>query len=317
MNHSQASYRVGVDVGGTFTDLIAYGAGGVLHSAKVPSLPGEQWRGVLDALASLGVEPASIRAFVHGTTIATNALLERKGATTGLVTTEGFRDLLEIGKGRRLVGGLFDPEWQRPAPLVPRDRRLEVPERIAADGSVVRPLDGVDFDALAETLHGKGVEAVAVALLNSYVDDAHEQAVTSELAHRLPAAAICGSAALTPERGEFERTSTAVLNAYLTPVMRTYLAALEKALLDRDISAPVNIMGSNGGAMTLAAARNVARGRSSPARWAGSPVRSASRRAPASRTSSRSTWAARAPTWPWCKGSPPACRTTTRSTPGR
>ena len=254
MNDSQASYRIGVDVGGTFTDLIAYGAGGVLHSAKVPSLPGEQWRGVLDALASLGVEPASIRAFVHGTTIATNALLERKGATTGLVTTEGFRDLLEIGKGRRLVGGLFDPEWQRPAPLVPRDRRLEVPERIAADGSVVRPLDGVDFDALAETLHGRGVEAVAVALLNSYVDDAHEQAVTSELAHRLPAAAICGSAALTPERGEFERTSTAVLNAYLTPVMHAYLAALEKALLDRDISAPVNIMGSNGGAMTLAAA---------------------------------------------------------------
>ena len=254
MNDSQASCRVGVDVGGTFTDLIAYGAGDILHSAKVPSLPGEQWRGVLDALASLGVAPNSISAFVHGTTIATNALLERKGATTGLVTTEGFRDLLEIGKGRRLVGGLFDPEWRRPAPIVPRDRRLEVPERIAADGSVVRPLDGVDFDALAAALRAKGVEAVAVALLNSYVDDAHERAVARELACRLPEAAICESAALTPERGEFERTSTAVLNAYLTPVMRIYLAALEKALLDREISAPVNIMGSNGGAMTLAAA---------------------------------------------------------------
>ena len=251
---SRALYRVGVDVGGTFTDLIAYGDGGVLHSAKVPSLPGEQWRGVLDALASLGVEPASIEAFVHGTTIATNALLERKGATTGLVTTEGFRDLLEIGKGRRLVGGLFDPEWRRPAPLVPRDRRLEVPERIAADGSVVRPLDGFDFDALAAALRGKGVEAVAVALLNSYVDGAHEQAVVRALASRLEGVAICESAALTPERGEFERTSTAVLNAYLTPVMRAYLAALERALRVRDISAPVNIMGSNGGAMTLAAA---------------------------------------------------------------
>ena len=243
-----------MDVGGTFTDLIAYGDDGVLHSAKVPSLPGEQWRGVLDALASLGIEPASIRAFVHGTTIATNALLERKGTTTGVVTTEGFRDLLEIGKGRRLVGGLFDPEWRRPAPLVPRDRRLEVPERIAADGSVVRALDGADFDALAATLRDKDVEAVAVALLNSYVNDAHEQAVARELASRLPGVAICESAALTPERGEFERTSTAVLNAYLTPVMRAYLAALEKALLDRDISAPVNIMGSNGGTMTLAAA---------------------------------------------------------------
>ena len=254
MNDSKTSYRVGVDVGGTFTDLIAHGTDGVLHSAKVPSLPGEQWRGVLDALASLGVAPASIRAFVHGTTIATNALLERKGATTGLVTTEGFRDLLEIGKGRRLVGGLFDPEWRRPAPLVPRDRRLEVPERIAADGSVVRPLDGVDFDALAAALRAKEVEAVAVALLNSYVDDAHERTVARDLASRLDGVAICESAALTPERGEFERTSTAVLNAYLTPVMRAYLAALRRALLDRDVSAPVNIMGSNGGAMTLAAA---------------------------------------------------------------
>ena len=139
-------------------------------------------------------------------------------------------------------------------PLVPRDRRLEVSERIAADGSVVQPLDGADFDALAATLRDKGVEAVAVALLNSYVDDAHEQAVARELASRLPGVAICESASLTPERGEFERTSTAVLNAYLTPVMRTYLAALEKALLERDISAPVNIMGSNGGAMTLEAA---------------------------------------------------------------
>ena len=251
---ARAPYRVGVDVGGTFTDLIAYGPGGSLHSAKVPSLPGEQWRGVLDALSSLGVAPGSIHAFVHGTTIATNALLERKGASTGLVTTEGFRDLLEIGKGRRLIGGLFDPEWRRPAPIVPRDRRLEVPERIAADGSVVRSPDGFDFDTLAATLRDKDVKAVAVALLNSYIDDSHEQVVARELASRLDGVPICESAALTPERGEFERTSTAVLNAYLTPVMRAYLAALEKALLDRDISAPVNIMGSNGGAMTLAAA---------------------------------------------------------------
>ena len=254
MSRARTPFRVGVDVGGTFTDLIAYGDGGMLHSAKVPSLPGEQWRGVLDALASLGVEPASISAFVHGTTIATNALLERKGARTGLVTTEGFRDLLEIGKGRRLVGGLFDPEWRRPAPLVPRDRRLELPERIAADGSVVRSLDGFDFDGLAAALREKGVEAVAVALVNSYIERGHEQAAARALASRLEGVAICESAALTPERGEFERTSTAVLNAYLTPVMRAYLAALETALLDRDISAPVNIMGSNGGAMTLAAA---------------------------------------------------------------
>ena len=251
---STSHHLIGVDVGGTFTDLIAYGPDGTLSSAKVPSLPGEQWRGVLDALAALGVAPASIGAFVHGTTIATNALLERKGARTGLVTTAGFRDVLEVGKGRRLVGGLFDPEWQRPAPLVPRDRRFEVSERLAADGSVVRPLDGLDFDELAAALRDEGVEAVAVALLNSHVDGMHEQAVARGLAGRLDGVAISESAALTPERGEFERTSTAVLNAYLTPVMRSYLAALEAALAERGISAPVNIMGSNGGAMTLSAA---------------------------------------------------------------
>ena len=251
---SGPTHLVGVDVGGTFTDLVACGSDGVLRSAKVPSLPGEQWRGVLDALASLGAAPGSVRAFVHGTTVATNALLERKGARTGLVTTEGFRDLLEIGKGRRLVGGLFDPEWERPAPLVPRDRRFEAAERIAADGSVVRPLDGLDLDALAAALRGKEVEAVAVALLNSYVDRRHEQALARALADRLDGVPISESAALSPERGEFERTSTAVLNAYLTPVMRGYLAALEAALAEQGVSAPVNVMGSNGGAMTLRAA---------------------------------------------------------------
>ena len=251
---SGTTHVVGVDVGGTFTDLIAYGRDGALHSAKVPSIPGEQWRGVLDALASLGVAPESIGAFVHGTTIATNALLERKGARTGLVTTEGFRDLLEIGKGRRLIGGLFDPEWQRPAPLVPRDRRFEVPERLAADGQVVRPLDGFDFDALAAALGERGVEAIAVALVHSYLDRGHERTAADALATRLDGVPISESAALTPERGEFERTSTAVLNAYLTPVMRRYLAALKATLLDRGVAAAVNIMGSNGGAMTLAAA---------------------------------------------------------------
>jgi len=248
-------YLVGVDVGGTFTDLIAYAADGPLLSAKVPSLPGEQWRGVLDALSTLGVSPDSIRAFVHGTTIITNALLERKGARTGLVTTSGFRDLTEIGKGRRLAGGLFETTWQRPEPIVPRDRRLEVRERVAADGAVVGPLDGFDFDALASTLQAHGVESIAVALLNSYVNADNERAVTEALSSRLPGIPISESAALVPERGEFERASTAVLNAYLTPVMNAYLDALQAALHERGIHASVNIMGSNGGAMTLTDAR--------------------------------------------------------------
>ena len=116
-----AKYLVGVDVGGTFTDLLAYDeAEGQLLAAKVPSLPGEQWRGVLDALTELNIKSNDIRAFVHGTTIATNTLLERRGAKTAMVTTEGFRDVLEIGKGRRLTGGIFDAAWQRPRPVFTR-----------------------------------------------------------------------------------------------------------------------------------------------------------------------------------------------------
>ena len=247
-----ARYLVGVDVGGTFTDLIAYDPQRArLLSAKVPSLPGEQWRGVLDALADLGIAPQAITGFVHGTTIATNALLERKGARTALVTTEGFRDVIEMGKGRRLTGGLFDAAWQRPPPLVPRDRRLELAERVAADGAVLAPVDAGDVDALAARLRALGVEAVAVAFLNAYVNDVNERACAQGLASALPGVAVSHSAALAPERGEFERTSTCVLNAYLTPVMRAYLARLRAALDERGVTAPVNVMGSNGGAMTL------------------------------------------------------------------
>ena len=249
---SGARFLVGVDVGGTFTDLIAYDPGSArLLSAKVPSLPGEQWRGVLDALADLGIAPQAITGFVHGTTIATNALLERKGARTALVTTEGFRDVIEMGKGRRLTGGLFDAAWQRPPPLVPRDRRLEIAERVAADGAVLAPVDAGDVDALAARLRALGVEAVAVAFLNAYVNDVNERACAKGLASALPGVAVSHSAALAPERGEFERTSTCVLNAYLTPVMRAYLARLRAALDERGVTAPVNVMGSNGGAMTL------------------------------------------------------------------
>lgn len=248
-------YLVGIDVGGTFTDLLAYDeVEQHLLSAKVPSFPGEQWRGVLDALVELGIEFDAIRAFVHGTTIATNSLLQRKGAKTALVTTKGFRDVLEIGKGRRITGGLFDTAWQRPRPLVPRNRRHEAPERISADGTVLAALDEADYDLLAETLRRQDVEAVAVAFVNSYRNPVNERAVAAALRERLDGVPISESAALIPERGEFERTSTAVLNAYLTPVMAEYLETLSRALSDSGVSAPVNIMGSNGGAMTLGSA---------------------------------------------------------------
>ena len=247
-----ARFLVGVDVGGTFTDLIAYEPQTAsLLSAKVPSLPGEQWRGVLDALSDLGIAPGAISAFVHGTTIATNALLERKGARTALVTTRGFRDVVEIGKGRRLIGGLFDAAWQRPAPLVPRDRRVEIAERTAADGAVLMPVDTAEIERVCETLRALGVESLAVAFVNAYVNAANEEACAQALRSGLPGVPVSASAALAPERGEFERTSTCVLNAYLTPVMSGYLQRLRAALDERGVSAPVNVMGSNGGAMTL------------------------------------------------------------------
>ena len=176
-----------------------------------------------------------IRAFVHGTTIATNALLERKGAKSALVTTAGFRDVLEIGKGRRLTGGLFDTTWQRPAPLVPRDRRHEIDERIDADGQVLTAPSGRAIERLAEVLRGQGVEAVAVAFVNSYRNAENERAVARALRSLLGSIPVTESAALIPERGEFERTSTAVLNAYLTPVMVGYLDKLSGVVKERGV----------------------------------------------------------------------------------
>ena len=252
---STPRFVIGIDVGGTFTDLLAYDEGeGRLLSAKVPSMPGAQWQGVLDALAALKIELSTIRAFVHGTTIATNALLERKGAKSALVTTAGFRDVLEIGKGRRLTGGLFDTTWQRPAPLVPRDRRHELAERIDAEGRILTAATEAGIARLAEVLREQGAEAVSVAFVNSYLNPENERTVADGLRSHLRDIPVTESAALIPERGEFERTSTAVLNAYLTPVMTGYLDKLSGVVKQRGVSAPINIMGSNGGAMTLAEA---------------------------------------------------------------
>ena len=258
---SSERFRIGVDVGGTFTDLLCLDLESEeLSSKKVPSIPGSQWKGVLAALDQLGVDRRDIRAFVHGTTIATNALLERKGAKTGLITTEGFRDALEIGRTRRLIGGLFDIKFVRPRPLVDRDLRLEVPERIAADGTVLAGADDIDFAPVVEKLRAGGVAAVAVAFINAYRNDANERRAVAklrELAGDLP---VCASAEVVRERGEFERFSTCVLNAYLTPVIADYLEALAGELGAQGVTAPVSIMGSNGGAMTLERAAGFAAG---------------------------------------------------------
>ncbi len=261
MGEAGARYRIGVDVGGTFTDILCLdGRTQSLLSAKVPSLPGSQWRGVLNALGELGIDTASIDVFVHGTTIATNTLLERKGAKTALVTTEGFRDTIEIGRTRRLIGGLFDIKFVRPKPLVTRDRRFETGERTAADGAILRDIDEAGLAALAERIRDAGCEAVAVCFINAYANDANERRAGEILAGALAGVPISLSTAVVREKGEFERFSTCVLNAYLTPVIEAYLATLAAEVEGRGVTAPVSIMGSNGGAMTLAKAAGFAAG---------------------------------------------------------
>ncbi len=274
MTETQTGYRIGVDVGGTFTDILCLD-GERLLSAKVPSLPGRQWRGVLNALAELGIDAGAIRVFVHGTTIATNTLLERKGAKTALVTTEGFRDTLEIGRTRRLIGGLFDIKFQRPRPLVPRDRRFEIGERVAADGGILSDVEPDGIAAIAERLRARGCEAVAVCFINAYANDANERRAADALAQALDGVAVSQSAAVVREKGEFERFSTCVLNAYLTPVIDDYLDTLTAELEGQGIAAPVSIMGSNGGVMTLAKAAEFAAGTflSGPVGGAGGAVR--------------------------------------------
>ena len=254
-------YIIGVDVGGTFTDVLCLDVEShALMSAKVPSLPGSQWRGVLNALAALGIDHSAIDAFVHGTTIATNTLLERKGAKTALITTEGFRDTLEIGRTRRLIGGLFDIKFTRPRPLVERTLRLEVAERVAADGTVLSPIDEFDFSAIANRLRRDGIEAVAVCFINAFMNDINERRAGEALRAALDGVPVCESTAVVREKGEFERFSTCVLNAYLTPVVDSYLDTLTGELEGQGVAAPVGIMGSNGGVMTLAKAAGFAAG---------------------------------------------------------
>ena len=248
---SSRDYLIGIDVGGTFTDILCLEVQTqTLLEAKVPSLPGRQWEGVLNALKQLGIQANEIKAFVHGTTIATNALLEKKGANTSLITTKGFKDALEIGRTRRLIGGLFDIKFVRPKPLVSRPLRVEVPERMTADGEVLDDLAGFDFQKLALWLEAQGVEAVAVCFVNSYANNKTERFAAEQLQELLNMP-VCFSTGVVAEQGEFHRFSTCVLNAYLTPVVREYLETLSTELKENGVRAPVNIMGSNGGAMTL------------------------------------------------------------------
>lgn len=245
---------VGVDVGGTFTDLVLFdSAAGTCRTAKVPSHRGDEAVGFMAGLRALG-DPVAVHSIVHGTTVGTNALLERKGARVGLITTAGFRDVLEMRRrDRAQTWGL----WGDFVPVVDRDMRLEVTERTLADGSVRTAVDAGEVQAVARQLLALGAEALAIVFVNAYANPANEWAALAAAALVWPNADVACSSQILPEIREFERTSTTVLNACLQPVVGRYLARLDGALAEAGFRGPFHIVQSNGGVMSTATARRL------------------------------------------------------------
>jgi N-methylhydantoinase A len=244
---SGSSVRIAADIGGTFTDLVLSSDGRVVASVKVLTTPGDPSIAVETGLARLleHVRAEDVREVVHGTTLVSNALIERKGATTALIATKGFRDVMTIR--RELRYDLYDLFLEMPEPLVPRRLRFEVSERILADGSVDTPVDDEEVRKLARRLKRHGVEAVAVSLLHSYRNPEHERAVGDALRTVAPDVALTLSSDVSPELGEFARTSTAIANAYVLPLVATYLEMLQKRLDGLGLRGPLLIMLSTGG----------------------------------------------------------------------
>ena len=244
--------RIAVDIGGTFTDVVLeHGAlrftSKVLTTTRAPDQA--VLTGVGDVLAASGIAVPDVALVVHGTTLATNAILERKGACTALVTTAGFRDVLEIGYESR--HDQYDVLIDKPVALVPRSRRLTVGERVDIAGRVVEPLVEADVEALLPALDAAGVESVAVGYLHAYANPAHEQRTRDLLSARRPDLSISLSSEVCPEVREYERFSTTVANAYVRPLMETYLARLGRGLADLGLACPLLLMTSGGGLTTL------------------------------------------------------------------
>ncbi len=242
-------WRIGVDIGGTFTDIVLLGPEGRLSVRKVSSSVDDYARAIVEGLAvaldEAGLTAADVADIRHGATVASNAILERKGARVGLIGTVGFRDVLEIRTLR--MPRLYDLAWEKPKPLVPRRLRVTVPERIDANGAIVTPLDMEAAAVAIDALVAKGVDAIAVALINAYANPAHEQALKALLAERAPGVASCISTDVLPEIREYERTSTTVVNCYVLPVVGAYLKSLQAGLSAAKVDAPLSLMQSSGG----------------------------------------------------------------------
>ncbi|HEX3860762.1 MAG TPA: hydantoinase/oxoprolinase family protein [Stellaceae bacterium] len=247
-----AGARLGVDIGGTFTD-VALEAGGRRFSAKILTTPDAPERAVIEAVRTVlrdaGMMPADLSIIIHGTTLATNAIIERKGARTALVTTEGFRDTIEIRHENRFEQ--YDVNIDLPPPLVPRRWRFAAPERIDASGRTIIPLDEAAIELLAGQLAAHGIESVAIGYLHSFTNPAHEQRTRDILAGRLPGVTFTLSSDVSPEMREYERFSTACANAYVQPMMGRYLASLETLLRGEGFRCPLFLMLSGGGLTTV------------------------------------------------------------------
>ncbi len=244
--------RIGVDIGGTFTDVVLE-RGAARHSIKVLTTPAEPERAVLDGvgavIAAAGLAPADVGLIIHGTTLITNALIERKGARTALVTTEGFRDVLEMGTESRFEQ--YDLAIEKPAPLIPRRLRFSVPERLSAKGDVLLPLDDAALARTGAALGEAGAESVAICFLHAYANPAHEQRAREALARLLPRASFSISSEVAPEIREYERFSTTAANAYVQPIAERYLRDLERKLKTGGFGCPLFLMLSGGGITDL------------------------------------------------------------------
>ncbi|HLY44230.1 MAG TPA: hydantoinase/oxoprolinase family protein, partial [Stellaceae bacterium] len=248
----EVTARLGVDIGGTFTD-VALDVRGQRFTTKVLTTPAAPERAVIDAIRAVlhdaGLAPGNLAIVIHGTTLATNAIIERKGARTALVTTEGFRDTIEIRHENRFEQ--YDVNIDLPPPLVPRRYRYVVPERTDARGRTVSPLDEGAVERLAETLAAQRIESVAIGFLHSFTNPAHEERTRDILAARLPDVTFTLSSEVSPEMREYERFSTACANAYVQPMIGRYLANLEELLRAEGLLCPLFLMLSGGGLTTV------------------------------------------------------------------
>src|SRR5262249_32845905 len=242
-------WRVGVDIGGTFTDVaVVEEVSGRIGVAKVLSTPGDLAEGVLHALQSAmrgyDLVNTEVGLLSHATTVVTNAILEERGTRAALITTRGFRDVLELRRSAR--ANLYDLFQDAPATLIPRRRRFEISERIGADGKIVTPLAENEIDPLIAALKSTGVEAIAVSLVFSFLNPMHERQLGARLRAALPDIPVYLSSDVLPEMREFERTSTTAVCAYVGPILASYLARLEMATRSQKLP-PLYLMGSNGG----------------------------------------------------------------------